>query len=372
MAYNTPIKKLLQTALLIMSVGSAMGQIKSITDSRVKNNTADSLYLKFIGQLVTINGNSSASSAVLEISEQPNLKLNIPLYQGFNKSSDSRHAVYIDGKIGAANGYSALIGKGSWKPSTDANISYLLFAPRIIRYYNNEYPDVEDQHKISIASASSINYGWFFVKAGISHSELALYNDSASTNFQNRLTNKLATSANFRLGYSHYWFPSRNYMKPISLLGTIYAEFKTYDNNYSTLTKVDIERKRTFVGANDSLIEATESKLSAAKGKYIAGNSYNLGGELMCIIAPENSQLVIGLAAGISRKFFNEQSYSTASFTLNIPVKRRDASSKETTVNIALKAELPDIYSEHSKEGELDQRTKVGFTIGLPLPNHRR
>lgn len=370
------MKIILWAVLLILpfSAATAKGGGKDIKTKDVKKKNravVDTLYEQFVGQLVTINGNSAAPSAVLEISDQPNLKFNIPFYQGYKKQKNTRYALYADAKVGASNGYSVLMGKGSWKPNTDANLSGVLFAPRSIRHYQDEATTQAGADAMPLAEASSINYGWFFGKAGVSYAEYNLYNDAASKPFDSRVLSTVSTSGNFRFGYSYYYFPSRNHLKALSFFGTAFAEHKTNDNNYNTLTKVDVERLRVFNGTDDSSILVTDSKISAAKGKYISGSSYSLGGELTMIIAPENSKLVIGLGAGLSRKFFNEQSYSTATFTLNLPVTRKDGTGKETTVNIAIKAELPDICGENNLREDLDQRARVGFTVGLPLPNHK-
>ena len=351
------MKKFILSVFVILVVFSTNAQ--EIMDTR--NDSIRRAELNdFIGKIVGTNTETPKTSFIFDITKSPELKLNIPLNNGvFNQ-------FYVDGKIASSNDYTPLIKKGEWLPDLGINFNFTKFITTTTKFYKS---DIKTLFKGDIANgtineASQLFWSWINFKAGYNYSTLETYNGDLTLLNKDKFSETNLHSFIIKSDVNFYFYPSKNKTRWLSFNGKLGFEFKTNDNNYTSLKSVNIREIETITDASGNIIEVSSDEKNIKQGKIITKNSSNINYNLMALISPSDN-FYIGLSTYGKHKLIQELKSTDIGFGITIPITKKKGTDK-TLASFTLKYEIPDINNKLSTL-ELKEKGKLGFSIGLPI-----
>ncbi|MDN3619078.1 hypothetical protein QWY81_06355 [Polaribacter undariae] len=351
------MKKLILSGFMIFVV--LISNAQKIIDER--NDSIRRAELNdFIGKIVGTNTETPKTSFVFDITKSPELKLNIPLNNGvFNQ-------FYIDGKIGSSNDYTPLVKKGEWLPDLGINFNFTKFITTTTKFNTSDINNLfeGDVENGTINEASQLFWSWVNFKAGYNYATLETYNGDLTLLNKDKFSEQNLNSLILKSDVNFFYYPSKSKTKWLSFNGKLGFEFKTNDNNYSSLKSVNIREIELITDANGNIIEVSSDEKKIKQGKIITKNTSNINYNLMALISP-TKDFYVGLSTYGKQTLTKELKSTDIGFGITIPITKKKETDK-TIASFTLKYEIPDINNELSTL-TLKEKGTLGFSIGLPI-----
>ena len=351
------MKKTLLSTLLIFGVFMTYAQ-------EVDDNKNDSIkrakFNDFIGKIVGTNTETPKTNFVFDITKSPELKFNIPLNKGVYNQ------FYFDGKIASSNDYTPLVKKGEWLPDLGINFNYTRFLTTTTKFYTSDINSLFEKEidNATIDEASQLFWSWINFKAGYNYSTLETYNGDLTLLNKDKFSEVNLNSFLFKSDLNFFFYPSKNKTKWLSFNGKLGFEFKTNDNNYSSLKSVNIREIETISDANGNTIEVSSDEKKVKKGIIKTKNTSSLNYNLMALISP-TKDFYIGFSTYGKQTFTKELESTDIGFGITIPITKKKGTDK-TLASFTLKYEIPDVNNNLSTL-TLKEKGVLGFSIGLPI-----
>ncbi|SDM65805.1 hypothetical protein [Kriegella aquimaris] len=314
----------------------------------------------FIGKIVGTNTETPITSFVFDITQSPELKFNIPLNNGvFNQ-------FYIDGKIGSSNDYTPLVKKGEWLPDLGINFNFTKFLTTTTKFYTSDINSLfgGNVENGTINEASQLFWSWVNFKAGYNYSTLETYNRDLTLLNKDKFSEQNLNSLILKSDVNFFFYPSKNITNWLSFNGKLGFEFKTNDNNYSSLKSVNIREIESITDANGNIIEVSSDEKKIKQGEIITKNTSNINYNLMALISP-SKDFYVGLSTYGKQTLTKELKSTDIGFGITIPITKKKGTDK-TLASFTLKYEIPDIKNKLSPL-TLKEKGALGFSIGLPI-----
>jgi hypothetical protein len=354
-------KKNLTILLLTISLLS-FGQTEGSRDEKKAREDYD----KFIGKVLNLNSNNVQTSFIFDISSSPTLKLTLPAYQSVKQQ------LFFTGNISSTNNYSPLVKKGKWVPDASINGTYSIFLKRTVKFYIDDFPSEKADaaalqkaiNEASINNASQLNFIWLNLNVGYNYSEYTFFSEDNGLALDKRISQENYNSSFFQANINWFFYPSKAKTKWLSLNGSLGYTYKTNDNNYYSLTQINIKTTKTYTDATGSIMEVLEDETTARKGKFIKANSNAFDYNVMVLVSPTEN-FYIGLSLYGKTRTFQDLTSTDLGIGLSIPIQKTK-DDKKTIANFTLKYDMSDV-SNKLNNLTLKDKGKLGFTIGIPL-----
>ncbi|PQJ21956.1 hypothetical protein [Tenacibaculum sp. SG-28] len=338
--------------------------VLSLNAQEIDDNQNDSIrrakFNDFIGKIVGTNTETPKSSFIFDITKSPELNFNIPLNKGvFNQ-------FYIDGKIASSNDYTPLVKKGEWLPDLGININYTKFLTTTTKFYTSDINSRfnGDIDKATIDEASQLFWSWVNFKAGYNYSTLETYNGDLTLLNKDKFSEENLNSFVAKTDLNFFFYPSKSKIKWLSINGKVGFDFKTNDNNYSSLPSVNIREIETIIDANGNITEVSSDEKNVRQGTIKIKNSSSINYNLMALISPAKD-FYIGLSTYGKQTLTKELKSTDIGFGLTIPITKKKGTDK-TLASFTLKYDIPDLNNDLSNL-DLKEKGTLGFSIGLPI-----
>lgn len=335
-----------------------------INAQEINDNENDSIkrakFNNFIGKIVGTNTETPKTNFVFDITETPQLKFNIPLNNGiFNQ-------FYFDGKVASSNEYTPLVKKGDWLPNLGLNINYTKFLTTTTKFYTSDVNTLFNGKidSATIDEASQLFWSWINFKAGYNYSTLETYNGDLLLLNKDKLTEVNLNSFLLKADLNFFFYPSKTKSKWLSFNGKLGYEFKTNDNNYSSLKTVIIRGIETIIDGEGNIIEVSSEEKKVKKGILKTKNTSNLNYNLMALISP-SKDFYIGFSTYGKQILTDELKSTDIGFGITIPISKKKGTDT-TLASFTLKYDIPDVNNDLSNL-TLKEKGTLGFAIGLPI-----
>lgn len=351
------MKNYLLSLLLIFGIFISNAQ-------EVDDNKNDSIkrakFNNFIGKIVGTNTETPKTNFVFDITKSPELKFNIPLNNGVYNQ------FYFDGKVSSSNDYTPLIKKGEWLPDLGMNLNYTRFLTTNTKFYTSDIETLfkGDINKATIDEASQLFWSWINFKAGYNYSTLETYNADLTLLNKDKFSEINLNSFEFKTDLNFFFYPSKSKVKWLSVNGKLGFEYKTNDNNYSSLKSVNIREMETITDANGNIIEVSSDEKKVKRGTIKTKNTSGLNYNFMALIST-SKDFYIGFSTYGKKTFTTELKSTDMGFGITIPITKQKGTDK-TLASFTLKYEIPDI-NDNLSNLTIKEKGTLGFSIGLPI-----
>lgn len=353
------MKKLILSGFIILGALASHAQTQQVFDER--NDSIRRAELNnFIGKIVGTNTETPKTSFVFDIAKSPELKFIIPINKGvFNQ-------FYFDGKIGSSNDYNPLVKKGEWLPDLGLNFNFTKFLTTTTKFYTSDISHLfkGDVKNGTINEASQLFWSWVNFKAGYNYSILETYNGDLTLLNKDKFSEQNLNSFVFKSDVNFFFYPSKNKAKWLSFNGKLGFEFKTNDNNYSSLKSVNIREIEMITDANNTVIAVLSDGKKIKQGVIKTMNTSSINYNLMALFSP-SKDFYIGFSTYGKQTLTKELKSTDIGFGITVPITKKKGSDK-TLASFTLKYEIPDINDNLSKL-TLKEKGILGFSIGLPV-----
>ena len=349
-------KKILSSLFIFVAlITNAQEIIDSKNDSIKRAKFND-----FIGKIVGTNTETPKSSFIFYFTKSPELKLNIPLNNGVYNQ------FYLDGKIASSNNYNPLVKKGEWLPDLGINFNYTKFIKTTTKFYTSDIDKLFSGNidKATIDEASQLFWFWINFKTGYNYSTLETYNGDLTLLNTDKFSEVNLNSFIIKSDINFFFYPSKMKAKWLSFNGKLGFEFKTNDDNYSSLKSINIREIETITDVNGNIIEVSSDEKTINQGEIKTDNTANIKYNMMALISP-SKDFYIGLSAYGKHILTKELKSTDIGFGITIPITKKKGTDK-TIVSFTLKYEIPDINNDLSNL-TLKEKGTLGFSIGLPI-----
>ena len=311
----------------------------------------------FIDKIIGSQTEVPKASFIFDISKSPELKLNVPL------NKDLYNQFYIDSKVASSNDFTPLIKSGDWLPDVGINLNYTKFFSTITKYYTSEINE-KYRGKVSEASindASQLIWTWLNVKVGYNYSTLETYNGDPTLLNKDKFDKNNLNSFLIKTDFNFFFYPSKKKLKFLSFNGKLGYEYKTNDNNYSSLKSINVRDIETITDTNGNTIEVSSDTKKIKRGILAIRNTSNINYNIMALISP-SEKFYIGLSTYGKKILTKELEALDIGFGITVPITKND----KTLASLTLKYEIPDINNKLSNF-PLKEKGILGFSIGLPI-----
>lgn len=347
------IKKL----LTILALGVCMSANAQSDSKTPKDNDKD--IKNFIGKIIGTKTEVPKASFIFDISKSPELKLNVPV----PLKNTIYNQLYFDGKVASSNDFTPLFKSGTWLPDLGVNLNYTKFLSTTTKYYTSE---IEEQYngdisKVPIDSASQLFWLWSNIKAGYNYATLETYNNNISLLNKEKFSSKSLNSLIVKADMNFFFYPSKRKLKFLSFNGKVGYEYKTNDNNYSSLRSVNIKEYKTVSDGSGNTMEVSSDAKKVKEGTLIIRNTSSINYNIMALISTSKS-FYIGFSTYGKQTLRKDLKSLDAGFGITVPITKND----NTLASFTLKYEIPDINDDIS-DIAIKEKGILGFSIGLPL-----
>lgn len=343
---------LLSLLFVVYSIACAQTQ-----QSEKSDQTRTDDLKKFMTKILGTKADVPKGSFVFDVSKSPELNLNVPLVDRlFNQ-------VYLDGKVASSNNFTPLVKKGAWLPDVGINMNFNHFLSTTTKFYTETINSKYDGkiENASINDASQIFWVWWNTKIGYNFSTLETFNNDITLLNKEKFNKQDLNSLIFKTDFNFYFFPSKRFLNFLSFNGKGGFEYKTNDNNYSSLKSVNIKDYEIITDLNGKIIEKAYDVKSIKEGNLIVKNSANLNYSFMTLFSITDS-FYIGLSTYGKRNLTNELKSLDSGFGITIPISKNN----KDVASFTLKYEIPDINNEISNIA-VKEKGILGFAIGVPI-----
>lgn len=367
------------------------------------DSTKYDAYKSFIGQILTSNNTGLTPSFSLSVAENPSLSLALPLYplvgafkarnpytHRFTLQEDrarmtrQRFFLFLNGKLSAQEGITALFNDGKWKPDAEAGIAVTFLLNRIVRFYSAEtrpFVNIETNPyglsfikpiaDMPLTDASQILFTWINASVGYKRSSFTLFDTvhhkMPSAQFDSA-ANGVYAGANFNL----YCFPSKFRTPRFTFYMQVGVLYKQRDNNYNN---DEVEKIKGTIPSSNVYNGVTINTTKDVNARWITNfklyHSVNIPAQMIFLIHSLDHKFYFGLGTHYNQKITGDKKSSAdLGLSVNLPVVT--GKNSDTKANFQLMFNWADVRNnlQGSEVSRKDYRKKnfdISFTASVPI-----